>query len=97
MPPGQSHILVLLAHEMHDHSLLGTHVHGAVREGGEVEVGGELAVDARQQVQVELGALALAIVVRGPHDGFVLVEIEADQEAAAAADEPGDLIEQGLG
>ena len=63
-------------------------------EGREVEIGGELAVDPREQVQVERGALAAAIVVGGPDDRFVLVEVEADQEPAAGADERGDRAEQ---
>src|SRR5262245_4562202 len=41
--------------------------------------------------------MALAVVICRPDDGFVLVEVEADQEAARPAHEPGDLGEQASG
>ena len=86
--------LGLPADQMHLDALLAPDVVGPVRECVEVEVGVELAVDPREQVEVERGGDAPAIVVGGPDDRFVLVEVEADQEAAAVADEPGDRAEQ---
>ena len=60
-------------------------------KGRQVEIGAELAIDPGEQVQVERGALASGIVVGGPDDRFVFIEVETDQEPAAGADQVGDF------
>ena len=51
-------------------------------EGVEIEIAAELAVDAAQQVQVEVGGDALRIVIGGFEHRPVLPQVRADQERA---------------
>ena len=82
------------AHERELDAFLLARVIGPVAKGVEVEIPVQLAVDPRQQVEVERRADAAAIVVRGPDDRLVLVEVEADQQAASRSDQPGDRAQQ---
>ena len=56
---------------------------GPVREAREIEVGVELAVEAREQVQVEGGGHARGVVVGALEHARVLLEVDAHQEGAA--------------
>src|SRR5205823_7016394 len=89
--------LRLSADQVHLDPLLGADIVGPVREEAQVEVGGQLAVDPRQQVEVELGADSPPVVVGGPDDRLILIEVEADQESAAVPDETSDRTEQTQG
>ena len=91
---GDADDLRFLADQIHLHAFLRTNVVGPMRERAQVEVGAELAIDPLEHVQVKGGAHATAIVVSGPDDRFVLVEIESNEQAAAVADQPGDRAQK---
>ena len=78
-------------------TLLGTDIVGPMGERVDIEVGAKLPVDSRQQVQAECRADASAVVIRGPDDRLVFVEVESDQQAATLADEPSDRAKEAEG
>ena len=94
--PGDPDDLRLLADQIHLHAFLRSHVVGPMRKRSHIEVGAELAVDPLEHVQIKRRADAAAIIVSGPDDRLVLVEVESDQEPAAVADQPGDRAEQAV-
>src|SRR3569832_1213761 len=69
-------------------------VEGFMAEGREVEIGIQLTVDPRQQVQVELRGDALAVIVGGMQARRGFLEIDADQQPAFRADDVGDAPQQ---
>ena len=81
--PGDPDDLWHATDEIHLHAFFRSHVIRPVRKCRQVEVGAELAIDAFEHVQVECGADASAVIVCGPDDRFILVEVKADQEPAA--------------
>ena len=60
----------------------------------EVEPAAELAVDPREQVEVEPGGDPLGVVVGGFEDGGVLVEVGAQEQAVGRVHAPGHEREQ---
>ena len=58
-------------------------VDGVVLEGVELEVRVELAIQPGEQVQIERGSDAAAVVVGGVQHGCVLADVDAEQERAA--------------
>ena len=62
---GDSHPLAFAAGEMHFDPMALDVVEGLVAKGTQIEVGAELAVDASEQIQVELRGDALGVVVGG--------------------------------
>ena len=72
-------------------------VEGVVAEPVQVEVAAELAVDARQQVQIERRSHALGVVIGGVQDVRVFLQIDADQHGAARTDLAARHLEEGLG
>ena len=71
-------------------------VEGVVAEPVQVEVAAELAVDARQQVQIERRSHALGVVIGGVQDVRVFLQIDADQHGAARTDLAARHLEEGL-
>ena len=82
------HLLLALAHEVHLDAAEGGVVERLVTERAQVEIGAELAIDAREEVQVELRGDALRVVVGGVQPRRILLEIDPDQEPAARARPP---------
>ena len=83
------------ADEMHLHAgILRANIFSPVSKRGQVEVGTQLAVDPLEHVQVECPCDAVAVVIGGPDDRDVLVEVEPHEQPAAIADEPGDRAEE---
>ena len=86
--------LVALADQLHlDASGSGV-PDGAVFEVGEVEVGGELAVEAGQQIQVKCRGDAFGVVVGAQEHVGVLAQVDADEQAALGAHEAADRAQQ---
>ena len=54
-------------------------------EGVEIEIGAELAIDARQQIEIEFRGDTLGIVVGAVENLRVLDQIDADHEQRARA------------
>ena len=61
---------------------------------GEIELGAELAVDARQQIEIELRGDALRVVVGLLQDLRVLHQIDADDEGRAAAEDAAGVAQE---
>ena len=66
-----------------------------MREAGEVEIAAELAVDAREQIEIEGGGDAARIVIGGDQDPLGLLQIDAEQEGAARPEQPRGIAEEG--
>src|SRR5262245_35689172 len=75
--------LVASADEAHLDAAQQRIVNGIVLEAIAIEVGSELAIQAREQIQIELGRYAAAVVVGGVQHGCVLADVDADQERTA--------------
>ncbi len=60
----------------------------------ESEIRAQFAVDARQEVEVESGGDAQSVVVGRVKDSRILLEIDADEQAAARPAQAGDASEQ---
>ncbi len=71
---------------MHLYPLLLAVVTGVMLEGGEVEIGAELAVDARQQIEIEFRGNTPGIVISGTENLDVLDQIDADDKDSAGAE-----------
>src|SRR5574340_1755471 len=69
-------------------------VEGVMAEGREVEIGIQLAVDPRQQVEVELRGNALAVVVGRVQLRRRFLEVDADQQPSFGTDDSGDAPQQ---
>jgi hypothetical protein len=69
-------------------------VEGPVPETGEVEVAADLAVDAREKVQIEGGSDALLVVVGGVQNVVILLEIDTDEKAVPPAAQACDDLEE---
>ena len=82
------------ADKMHLHAFFNRDIIRSVREFREIEIAAKFAIDSFEQVEIERRADSLAIVVCGPDDCFVLVEIEPDQESSSDRHEPGDRDQQ---
>jgi hypothetical protein len=61
-------------------------VERAMAKRGEVEVAAELAVDARQEIEVERGGDAERIVVRRLEDVAALAQIGAEEQRVAGGE-----------
>jgi osmoprotectant transport system permease protein len=77
-----THTLIGSADEMHLDTARRGIVKRVVPEAIEAEIAVQLAIDARQQIEVEGRRYACAVVVRGVQDRRVLLEIGAQQQAA---------------
>ena len=64
-------------------------------EAVEVETAAKLAIDAREQIEVESGGHALRVVIGGQEDRRRFLEIDADEEQAVLAQEPRCIGEEG--
>jgi len=95
--PGDGHGLFALAFEVHFHPSGGGVVERPVGEAVEVEIDAEFTVAAGEQVQVEGGGDAGGVVVGRVQHGRVLLEVDADQQAVAAAQLLGHLLEEAQG
>src|SRR3954471_15656628 len=84
--PGQRHALRFQAREMHLDAACGRIEMRVVAERRGGEIGPEFAVDARQHVEIESGGDALRVVVRCSEHGWIFLEIDAYQCAAASAE-----------
>src|ERR687895_925255 len=82
------------AGEVHFDPLALAIVKGAMLEGVEIDIGPQLAVDARQQVEVELRGDPGRVVVGGVKDGGVLDEIGADDEHRGGPEQARRLREE---
>ena len=63
-------------------------------EGGKIEIGAELAIDARQQIEIEFRGHAFGIVVGGTENLGVLDQIDADDEDRARAQRVGGMAQE---
>ena len=74
----------LLAGQMHLDAVALAVVEGVVLEACEIEIAAEFAVDAREQVEIELRGDAGGIVVGGVEHFGVLHQVDADDQRRAA-------------
>src|SRR5262249_37294405 len=81
------HVLVAQAYQVHLDAVQAGVVEGAVAEPVEMEVGPQLAVDAGQQVKVEVGRHAAGVVVGRLEDRQVFLQIESQAHRPARADQ----------
>ena len=97
--PAHPDRLTTPADEIHFDSGIVAIVNRKVREGLEIEIGLELAVDPDQEIEIEFRGDSGRIVVRGDEDAFVLFEVDADDETRVWAENPRRLGQEfpGLG
>src|ERR1700685_4339815 len=65
---------------MHLDPVMRAVVEGVMLEGVEIEIGAELAVDARQQVEIEFRRDTLGVIVGVVENFRILDQIDADDE-----------------
>src|SRR5262245_64836860 len=65
-----------------------------VREGFQIELSAQFAIDSRQHVLVERRGYSLRVVVGGMKNGRVFLQIKADQERIAVAKRATQLGEE---
>ena len=65
-----------------------------VGEGVDRDVGAKLAVDAVEQVEVELGGHALGVVIGGDQPVDRLDPVHADQQLRAGAEDVAEMAQQ---
>src|SRR5579864_7977537 len=82
----QMDLLWLCADQMHFDAALRGVEEGAMLERRKVEIGSELAIDPRQQVQIEFRRHAGGIVIGVMQDRVILDQIDADQKQRARAE-----------
>src|SRR5438270_11720949 len=63
-------------------------------EAVDIEIAAELVLDPVQQVQIEGGVEAGAVVVGGVEDVGRFLQIGADQHLAAGAEQPGAVLQK---
>src|SRR5262245_59127096 len=83
----QRYALLAHAYEVHLDASKRSIIESMMAKGIEVEVGTEFAIDAHEQIEVELGGNVLGVVVGRVKQRGVLLEIHANQHAARG---PGD-------
>src|SRR5947209_5270149 len=88
------HLLPFLAGEMHFDAMPLGIVEGMVAEACQVETAAELAVDAREQIEIELRRDAGAIIVGGIEDFRILHQVNADDKACAASQHAPGLAQE---
>src|SRR5579883_2370165 len=94
---GNADLLIGQALQVDFDATAGLAVEGEMREAVDIDGGAELAVDALQQVAVERGGDAGAVVVGGLNEVRILFQIDADYHVAAGAEQPAAIDEKGLG
>ncbi len=80
------HLLPLGAGEVHLDPVVLAIVTGVMLEGGQIEIGAELAIDARQQIEIEFGGHAFGVIVGRAQDLGILDQIDADHQHRAVAE-----------
>ena len=63
-------------------------------EGAKIEIGAELAIDARQQIEIEFRRDALGVVVGGVENLRILHQIDADHEQRARAQHAAGMAQE---
>src|SRR5450759_1887427 len=82
------------AFEVHLDPALVFVVKSLVAKAPQLEIPAELAVDAREQIEVERGGHARRVVVGGVEHLLVFFQVDADEQGTARADHaPGELQE----
>src|SRR5262245_36734109 len=71
------------AHQMHLDAPALAFVERPMAERIEIEIGGKLAIEAHEQIEVELRGHALGVVISSVENAGVLDEIDADDEGCA--------------
>src|SRR5262245_54815574 len=91
---GDAHALALAAGEMHlDAPAL--HVEeGLMAEGANVEIAAKLAIDAREQIEIEARGDALGVVVGGVEDRRILHQVDADDQGCAGTQHVGGVLHE---
>ena len=72
-------------------------VESVMLESREIEITPELAVDARQQIEVELRGDAGRVVVRGIQDLRLLLQIDANDQNAGRPENSAGMPQEGVG
>src|ERR1700722_10163698 len=91
------HGLVGFADQMHLDAMAFAVEDRAVGKRRKVEIAGELAVDAGQQVEIETRGDAGGIVVGGVERPFVLFEIDTDQHLRTAPQNTAGAAQEAAG
>src|SRR5262249_16458777 len=84
-PSAHAHLLTLLPDEVHLDAVAFAIVESAVVEAREIEIAIELAIDALEQVEVELRRQAGRVVVGGIENARVLHQVDPDDQRCAAS------------
>src|SRR5262245_17244387 len=92
-----AYALLAPAYEVHLDAALFPVVKGAVRKPIKEEIGVQLAVDTRQEVEVECCRDALAVVVRRLDHTGIFLKIGAEQKSPARPTQPRGASQQGDG
>src|SRR5688572_4846391 len=86
--------LFRLTYEVHLDPALPVIVNGLVAPKRQIEVRAELPIRANEQVEIELSRDPGAVVVSGFENFAALLEIDADDQAAALAAQPADAPQE---
>src|SRR5215831_16751510 len=95
--PEDANGLARQTHEMHLDTAFGVVIDRIMGETPDIDVAAELAIDAFEQIEVEGGGDAAAIVVGRDQDCRVLLQINADEKCGPPAQEPRGVDQEGLG
>ena len=72
-------------------------VEGIVLEPVESKITVELTVDSLKQIKVESGGYTLAVVIGTVEYAGVLLKVDTDEQSAARATYPGNVLQEKLG
>src|SRR5262249_8450771 len=82
-PARDPRLLPLLAGEVHFDAMTLGIIEGVMAEAAKIEVGAQLTVDPRQQIEIEPGGHAGGVVVGGVEDTRVLHQVDPDDQMGA--------------
>src|SRR5215813_1509515 len=94
---GDLHLLTFAARKVHFDATALAIVESVMTERVEIEVGSELAVDARKQVEVEFRGDTRGVVVGSVEDARVLDEVDTDDQRGLGAQHAAGMAKESAG
>ena len=91
---GHLHLLPLQAGKVHFDAVALAVVEGVVLEGVELEGAAQFAIDAHQQIEIELGGDAGRVVIGGVEHLYRLDQIDADDQRRARAQDAAGIAQE---
>src|SRR5690242_21926751 len=67
---------------------------GMVLEGGEIEIGAELAIDAGEQIEIEFSGHPFGVVIGRRQDRYIFDQIDADHQNGPLAQRSASMMQE---